>query len=99
MLITTHRCANADEPPEAAQSLYPSSRNCRSTWTKACLPQHAPYARRTHCHNACVEHHERQPAVALQRVLQIEADDGLLLPILQPEIPGNRPVVCSFTLL
>src|SRR4051812_29377675 len=57
------------------------------------LTQHAPYAGRTHRHDVCVEHHERQPAVALQRVLQVKANDGLLLPILQPEIAGNPAVV------
>src|SRR5262249_25414302 len=31
--------------------------------------------------------------VALQRVLQVEPDDGLLLPLLQPEIAGNPAVV------
>src|SRR5207248_1409146 len=30
-----------------------------------------------------VQHHERQPPVALQRVLQMERDDRLLLPIFQ----------------
>src|SRR5215469_12403168 len=60
---------------------------------KSCLPQHAPYAGRTHRHDICVEHHERQPAVTLHRVLQMKADDGLLLPILQPEVAGNPAVV------
>src|SRR3954447_10670729 len=31
--------------------------------------------------------------VALQRVLEMKADDGLLLPILQPEVAGNPAVV------
>src|SRR5215813_5240340 len=57
------------------------------------LPQHAPYAGRTHRHDVCVEHHERQAAVALQRVLEMKADDGLLLPILQPEVAGNPAIV------
>ena len=48
---------------------------------------------RTHRHNVGVQHHKPQPPVALQRVLQMEADDGLLLPILQPEIAGNPAVV------
>src|SRR5207237_1033206 len=56
---------------------------------KSCLPQYAPDAGRTHRHDVCVEHHERQPAVALQPVLQMKADDGLLLPILQPEVAGT----------
>ena len=45
-----------------------------------------------HAH-AVVEHHERQPTVAFQRVLQMEPDYRLLLPILQPEIAGNPAVV------
>src|SRR5262249_46885715 len=44
-------------------------------------------------HDVSIQHHERQPPVALQRVLQVEPDDGLLLPVLQPEIPGNPAVV------
>src|SRR5712692_2140946 len=56
-------------------------------------PVHPPDAGRTRRHNVRVEHHKRQPPVAFQRVLQMEADNGLLLPILQPEIPGNPAVV------
>src|ERR1041385_478867 len=40
-----------------------------------------------------VQHHKSQPPIAFQRVLQMEADDRLLLPILQPEIAGNPAVV------
>src|SRR5215831_13397678 len=57
------------------------------------LPQHPPDGGRTHRHNVGVQHHESQPPVALQWILQVESDDGLLLPILQPEIPGNPAVV------
>src|SRR6476646_9182091 len=60
---------------------------------QSCLPKHPPNAGRTHRHNVGVRHHERQPPVAFQRVLQMEADDSLLFPILQPEIPGNPAVV------
>src|SRR5882724_1126479 len=52
-----------------------------------------PDAGRTHRHNVGVQHHKRQPPIAFQRVLQMEADDRLLLPILQPEIAGNPAVV------
>src|SRR5713226_3158033 len=55
--------------------------------------QHAPHAGRTHRHDVGVQHHEGQPPVALQRVLQVERDDGLLLPLLQPKVPGNPTVV------
>src|SRR5205807_10046694 len=50
-------------------------------------------AGRAHRDNVGIQHHERQPPVAFQRILQMEADDGLLLPILQPEIAGNPAVV------
>ena len=55
--------------------------------------QHAPYAGRTHRHDIGVQHHEGQPPVALQRVLQMERDDRLLLPLLQPKVPGNPTIV------
>src|ERR1019366_895728 len=57
------------------------------------FPQYPPHARRAHRHDVGVQHHERQPAVGLQRILQMELDDGLLLPILQLEISGNPAVV------
>ena len=57
------------------------------------LPQHPPHAGRAHRHDVGVQHHERQPPVAFQRILQMEIDDGLLLPILQPKVPGNPTVV------
>src|ERR1051326_774592 len=49
-------------------------------------------AGRTHGHDVCVDHHEGQPAVALQRVFQVEPTDGLLLPLLQAEISENPAV-------
>jgi hypothetical protein len=39
--------------------------------------------RRTNRHNVSVEHHERQPPITLQRVLQMELNDRFLLPRLQ----------------
>src|SRR3989442_11067643 len=57
------------------------------------LLQHSPYARRTHRHDLCIQHHERQPPIALQGILQMKTDDGFLLPRLQPEIAGNPTVV------
>jgi hypothetical protein len=56
------------------------------------LAENPPDAGRTE-RNAGVQHHGCQPPVAFQRVLQMEASDGLLLPILQPEIAGNPAVV------
>ena len=58
------------------------------------LPQHAPYAGLTHRHDVCVEHHERKPAVALQRVLEMESEDGLLLPI-PPARNHGEPSCCA----
>src|SRR5262249_7739727 len=43
--------------------------------------------------DAGIQHHERQSPVVLQRVRQVETDDGPLLPILQPEVAGNPAVV------
>src|SRR5438128_3437373 len=40
-----------------------------------------------------VEHHERQPPIAFQPILQMEIDDRFFLPQLQPEIAGNPTVV------
>src|ERR1700736_4913397 len=57
------------------------------------LLQHSPYARRTHRYHLRIQHHERQPSIPFQRILQMEADDRFLLPRLQPEIPGNPTVV------
>jgi hypothetical protein len=61
------------------------------------LAEHSPNAGRADRHDVGIQHHERQPSVAFQRVLQVEPDDGLLFPLLQPEIPGTQPL-CSFTL-
>jgi hypothetical protein len=57
------------------------------------LLQHPPHARRTDRHNVSVQHHERQPPIAFQRILQMEIDDRFFLPQLQPEIAGNPTVV------
>src|ERR1017187_4567 len=57
------------------------------------LLQHPPNARRTNGHNVGVEHHERQPSIAFQRILQVECDNGFFLPLRQPEIARNPTVV------
>src|SRR5271169_5209023 len=57
------------------------------------LTQYPPHARRAHRHDVGVQHHEREPTIALQWVFQMEGDDRLLLPILQPKVPGNPTVV------
>ena len=40
-----------------------------------------------------IEHHEREPPVAFQRVIVIKSDDGLPFPVLQPEIAGNGGIM------
>ena len=55
--------------------------------------QHTPHAGRTHRHDVGVQHHECQPSVAFQRILQVERNDRLLLPLLQPKVPGNPTVM------
>jgi hypothetical protein len=60
---------------------------------QSCFVQHPPNARRTDRHNVGVQHHEGQPPIAFHRILQVESDDRFLLPLLQPEIAGNPPVV------
>src|SRR5215831_11392404 len=58
-----------------------------------CLPQHPPYAGRAHRYHVGIQHHKRQPPIALQRILPMEIDDGLLFPLFQPKVPGNPTVV------
>jgi len=55
--------------------------------------QHTPHAGRTHRHDVGIQHHERQPPVAFQRILQVERKDRLPLPILQPKVPGNPAIM------
>ena len=55
--------------------------------------QHPPHAGRTHRHDVGVQHHERQPPIAFQRILLVERNDRLLLPILQPKVSGNPAIM------
>src|SRR6056297_106571 len=59
----------------------------------ACGLEHAVDRRRSDCHDVIIEHHERQSTVAFERVLVVEIDDRLLLPVFQPPFPGNFAVV------
>src|SRR5450756_977603 len=72
--------------PLARRLAFPARKQSR-------LFQHAPYARRADRHHLSIQHHERQPPIPFQRILQMETDDGFLLPRRQPEIPGNPTVV------
>ena len=49
--------------------------------------------RGAHCHDITIKHHEGKPAIALQRELMVEVDDGILFPPLKPVIAGNEDVV------
>ena len=55
--------------------------------------QHPPHVGRTHRYDVGVQHHERQASVALQRILQVECNDRLLLPIPQPKVAGKPAVM------
>src|ERR1019366_9179244 len=57
------------------------------------LPQHPPHAGRAHRHDVLIQHHEGQPPLTFQRILQMKIDDRVLLPLLQPKVPGNPSVV------
>jgi hypothetical protein len=50
-------------------------------------------ARRAHRHDVAIKHHEGEPAIALQRELMVEVNDGILFPLLEPVITGNEDVV------
>ncbi len=58
-----------------------------------CGLEHAIGRRRTHGHNVSIQHHEGEPAVALQRELPGKLHDGLALPALNPVIARNPGVV------
>jgi hypothetical protein len=40
--------------------------------------EHPPHAGRTHRHDLSVQHHERQPPVAFQRIFQVERNVNAL---------------------
>ena len=55
--------------------------------------QHAVDRGRADRHLIVVEHHERQPPIAFQRMLSLVGHDRLLLPILQPMVAWHLGVV------
>lgn len=57
------------------------------------LAQDTINAAGAHCNHVMVEHHERQPPIALQRVFEIKIDNRLVLPALKPEVSRNQGVV------
>src|SRR6266853_3573437 len=60
---------------------------------QSCPLKYSPNAGWADSHNVGVQHHECQSTIAFQRVLQVEVDDRVLLPRLQPEITRNPTVV------
>ena len=60
---------------------------------QACLRKNAPGARGAYRNDVPIQHHEREPPVAFQRVIVIETDDGLAFPFFQPEIARNGGIV------
>jgi hypothetical protein len=48
--------------------------------------QHPVDARRADGHHVVVQHHERQSAVAFQRIVSLVIEDRLLLPVFQPMV-------------
>jgi len=40
-----------------------------------------------------IQHHESQSPIAFQRMLQMKVDNGLFLPVFEPEVAGNQGVV------
>ncbi len=58
--------------------------------------QHPPDARRADGHDVGVEHHERQPPVALQRMLAIKVEDGRFSHSWSQKSRGTQ-ALCSLT--
>lgn len=57
------------------------------------LRKNAPGAGRAYSNDILIQHHEREPSVTFQGVIVIKSDDGLPLPVFQPEIAGNGGVM------
>jgi hypothetical protein len=57
------------------------------------LRKNTPGAGRAYSNDILVQHHEREPPVAFQRVIVIKSDDGLPFPVFQPEIPRNGGIM------
>jgi hypothetical protein len=57
------------------------------------LRKNAPGAGGAYGNDILIEHHEREPPVAFQRVIVIKSDDGLPFPVLQPEIAGDGGIM------
>jgi len=60
---------------------------------QACLAEYAVNAGGADGYNVGVQHHERQTPIAFLRVLGVEPDDRLLLPLIEPPITRNCGVV------
>jgi hypothetical protein len=56
-------------------------------------PEHPVDARRADGDDVGVEHHEREPPVAFERILGVVVKDRLFLPGFQPPVAGDLAVV------
>src|SRR6476619_5215928 len=52
--------------------------------------KHPVGTRWAHRHGVAIKPHEGEPAIALQRELMVEVNDGILFPLLEPVITGNE---------
>lgn len=55
--------------------------------------QHPVNAARADRDNISIQHHEGQTTISLQRMLEVEPDDSLLLPVVKPEVAGYQTIV------
>src|SRR5579863_2034718 len=57
------------------------------------LGQDPIHRRRADRHHVAIQHHEGQPSVAFEGEALVEVQNGLLLPLFEPVIPGDHGVV------
>jgi hypothetical protein len=55
--------------------------------------EHPVHRRRADRHHVVIQHHERQPAIAFQRMAVVIVQDRLPFPVFQPVIARHRAVV------
>ena len=60
------------------------------------LPEHSPHAGRAHRHDVSIQHHERQPTVALQRFFRWNPTMACFSHSSSQKSRGTQPL-CSFT--
>lgn len=55
--------------------------------------QHTVNAAGTDGNHILIQHHEGQSAITFQRMIKMKLNNGLFLPVIQPEIAGNQAIV------